>query len=79
MVKFLHKMNKLPHMGLQDPVFAVYDIELPGVFRLVERKQEKLVRFFHIGGRPGGEHGNPKAVGDRFLDALQVVHAGHHV
>ena len=35
-------MYKLPDMGLEDPVFAVYDIKIPVMSGLVKGKEKKL-------------------------------------
>ena len=49
LIKVFHKMYKLLDMGLEDPVFAVYDIKIPGMSGLVKGKEKKLVCFFQIG------------------------------
>ena len=59
-------MDKLPDMRLKNPVFAVYDIEVPGMSRLVQRKKKYLFCFFQIQDRTGGEYGYPQSVDNGF-------------
>ena len=66
-------------MGLQDPVPAVYDIEISFVFRIFQGKQQNLLCFSQILNRTGGKNGNSKAVDNGFFDTFQIVHPCDHI
>ena len=78
-IKAFYKLNKLAYMRLQDPVPAVYNIEISFVFRILQRKQKNLFCFFQILNGTGGKNGNSQPVDNGFFDTFQIVHPCDHI
>ena len=66
-------------MGLQNPVFAVDDVEGPHGRFVVQGKHEDLVGGGQVLGGAGGENRDAKSACHGFADGFQVIHSGNNV
>ncbi len=79
LVKILYEFQKLFHMWLQNPVFAVDDVEGSYGGFVVQGKHEDLVGGGQVFGGAGGENRDAKAACHGFADGFQVIHSGNNV